>query len=97
MFYGFESYYETLKSTAYANNINTGVVTDINTRYPNGDNNMMRNDLYVSYNEKMSDKTFWNVGARAGYTTLKVLLLIIRYFHCLLTQFLKGNLLIVEL
>lgn len=71
LFYGFESYYETLKSTAYANNINTGVVTDINTRYPNGDNNMMRNDLYVSYNEKMSDKTFWNVGARAGYTTLK--------------------------
>ncbi len=71
LFYGFESYYEILKSTAYANNINTGVVTDINTRYPNGDNNMMRNDLYISYNEKMSDKTFWNVGARAGYTTLK--------------------------
>lgn len=71
LFYGFESYYETLKSTAYANNINTGVVTDINTRYPNGDNNMMRNDLYISYNEKVSDKTFWNVGARAGYTTLK--------------------------
>ena len=71
LFYGFESYYETLKSTAYANNINTGVVTNINTRYPNGDNNMMRNDFYISYNEKMSEKTFWNVGARAGYTSLK--------------------------
>lgn len=71
LFYGFESYYETLKSTAYAQNINTGVVTSINTRYPNGDNNMMRNDFYVSYNEKMSTKTFWNVGARAGYTSLK--------------------------
>ncbi len=71
LFYGFESYYETLKSTGYANNINTGVVTNINTRYPNGDNNMMRNDFYVSYNEKMSEKTFWNVGARAGYTSLK--------------------------
>jgi hemoglobin/transferrin/lactoferrin receptor protein len=71
LFYGFESYYETLKSTAYANNINTGVVTSINTRYPNGDNNMMRNDFYISYNEKMSGKTFWNVGARAGYTSLK--------------------------
>lgn len=71
LFYGFESYYETLKSTAYANNINTGVVTNINTRYPNGDNNMMRNDFYISYNEKMSTKTFWNVGARAGYTSLK--------------------------
>ena len=71
LFYGFESYYETLKSTAYANNINTGGVTNINTRYPNGDNNMMRNDFYISYNEKMSEKTFWNVGARAGYTSLK--------------------------
>lgn len=71
LFYGFESYDETLKSTAYANNINTGVVTNINTRYPNGDNNMMRNDFYISYNEKMSEKTFWNVGARAGYTSLK--------------------------
>lgn len=71
LFYGFESYYETLKSTAYAQNINTGVETSINTRYPNGDNNMMRNDFYVSYNEKMSTKTFWNVGARAGYTSLK--------------------------
>lgn len=71
LFYGFESYYETLKSTAYAQNINTGVGTNINTRYPNGDNNMIRNDLYISYNEKMSDKTFWNIGARAGYTTLK--------------------------
>ncbi|MFY7988651.1 MAG: TonB-dependent receptor plug domain-containing protein [Flavobacterium sp.] len=71
LFYGFESYYETLKSTAYANNINSGVVTNINTRYPNGDNNMMRNDFYISYNEKMSEKTFWNVGARAGYTSLK--------------------------
>ena len=71
LFYGFESYYETLKSTAYANNINTGVVTSINTRYPNGNNNMMRNDFYISYNEKMSGKTFWNVGARAGYTSLK--------------------------
>lgn len=71
LFYGFESYYETLKSTGYANNINTGVVTNINTRYPNGDNNMMRNDFYISYNEKMSEKTFWNVGARAGYTSLK--------------------------
>ena len=71
LFYGFESYFETLNSTAYANNINTGVRTDLDTRYPNGDNNMMRNDLYVSYNEKISEKTVWNTGARIGYTTLK--------------------------
>ena len=71
LFYGLESYYETLESTAYTKNINTGAVSNLKTRYPNGTNNMMRNDLYISYNEKMSDKTFWNIGARAGYTSLK--------------------------
>ncbi len=71
LFYGFESYFETLNSKAFANNINTGVRTDLDTRYPNGDNNMMRNDLYISYNENISDRTIWNTGARIGYTTLK--------------------------
>ena len=71
LFYGTESYYETLKSSAFSNNINTGVITPITTRYPNGDNNMLRNDIYVSYNEKLSEQTFWNAGARVGYTALK--------------------------
>lgn len=71
LFYGFESYLETLNSSAYSNNINTGEIAAISTRYPNGDNKMMRNDLYVSYNHKVSENTFWNAGARVGYTTLK--------------------------
>jgi hemoglobin/transferrin/lactoferrin receptor protein len=70
LFYGLESYYEDLNSSAYSNNINTGVVKDIDTRYPNGKNYMMRNDLYVSYSEKATAKTAWNLGARAGYTLL---------------------------
>lgn len=71
LFYGFESYYETVNSSAYANNINSGEVAPISTRYPNGDNIMLRNDVYVSYNEKVSEKTFWNASARVGYTKLK--------------------------
>jgi hemoglobin/transferrin/lactoferrin receptor protein len=70
LFYGFESYYETLNSTAFSNNINTGVINPISTRYPNGDNSMLRNDIYVSYNDKLSDNTLWNVGIRLGYTSL---------------------------
>ena len=70
LFYGLESYYETLNSEAYSNNINTGLVSTIDTRYPNGKNYMMRNDFYISYNEKASQKTAWNLGARAGYTLL---------------------------
>lgn len=71
LFYGFESYYETLKSSAYKNNILTGETNGLDSRYPNGDNNMIRNDLYISYNENISTKTFWNIGARVGFTTLK--------------------------
>ena len=71
LFYGFESYYETLKSTAEIENINTGVTSPFQTRYPNGENNMTRNDLYISYNENFNEKTAWNLGARIGYTTLK--------------------------
>ena len=70
LFYGLESYYETLKSDAFAKNINTGVTAPIDTRYPNGSNYMMRNDFYISYNEKATEKTAWNLGARAGYTLL---------------------------
>lgn len=71
LFYGFESYYETLKSTAENQNIITGEITDLQTRYPNGDNAITRNDLYISYNGKSNNKTAWNMGGRIGYTTLK--------------------------
>uniref|UniRef100_UPI0040494FC1 TonB-dependent receptor plug domain-containing protein n=1 Tax=Flavobacterium sp. TaxID=239 RepID=UPI0040494FC1 len=72
LFYGYESYFELLKSTAENENIITGQTSsDLQTRYPNGDNNMSRNDLYISYNEKRNEKTAWNLGARIGYTTLK--------------------------
>jgi hemoglobin/transferrin/lactoferrin receptor protein len=71
LFYGYESYFETLKSTAENENVLTGETSALQTRYPNGDNNMSRNDLYVSYNGKSNEKTAWNLGARIGYTTLK--------------------------
>ncbi len=70
LFYGIESYYETLSSEAFAQNIKTGEVKGLDTRYPNGKNSMTRNDLYISYNEKLNSQTTWNTGGRIGYTTL---------------------------
>lgn len=69
--YGFESYFDNLKSAAYSNNIKTGVIKPINSRYPNGQNNMFRNDIFMTYNQTISEKTNWNIGARIGFTTLK--------------------------
>ena len=92
LFYGFESYFETLNSSAYAQNINTGVISGLDSRYPNGDNNMFRNDLYVSYNENISTKTFWNIGGRVGYTTLKSSINNDAYFSLPFNTISQGNL-----
>jgi hemoglobin/transferrin/lactoferrin receptor protein len=70
LYYGMENYYDDLKSTAFKNNINTGVVVPLDTRYPNGKNNMMRNDIYVSYTSKRYVATNFSAGARIGYATL---------------------------
>lgn len=69
--YGLESSFEDLNSSAYSNNINTGAEATIDSRYPNGKNNMFRNDLFATYNQTISKKTNWNIGLRMGYTTLK--------------------------
>lgn len=71
LIYGMENYYDDLNSTAYSNNINTGVEQVIDTRYPNGKNNMSRNDLYAYFSHILSPKTNWNIGGRIGYATLK--------------------------
>ncbi len=71
LFYGLETYYENLNSSAYATNTNTGLKNPISTRYPNGDNAMLRNEIYISYNDKIANNTFWNFGARVGNTALK--------------------------
>jgi hemoglobin/transferrin/lactoferrin receptor protein len=71
LIYGLESYYDDLNSTAYSNNINTGVEQIIDSRYPNGKNNMSRNDLYAYFSSILSPKTNWNIGGRIGYANLK--------------------------
>ncbi|WP_329807054.1 TonB-dependent receptor plug domain-containing protein [Flavobacterium facile] len=70
LYYGIENYYDDLKSTAEKTNIKTGIVVPLDTRYPNGQNNMMRNDIYVSYSSNRYKETNFTIGARAGYATL---------------------------
>ena len=71
LYYGINTVYDNLKSTAFSNNINTATENSINTRYPNGDNNTLKSEIYASYNNDFSDKLSWNLGGRVGYTTLK--------------------------
>jgi hemoglobin/transferrin/lactoferrin receptor protein len=71
LYFGIENYYDDLKSSAIKSNINTGIETPLDTRYPNGKNNMMRNDAYISYSSQRFKETNFSIGARAGYATLK--------------------------
>ncbi|WP_338409321.1 TonB-dependent receptor [uncultured Flavobacterium sp.] len=71
LFYGIENYLESLSSYAFSNNINTGEINSIDTRYPNGKNSMLRNEFYISYNKVISHKTSINIGSRLGYALLK--------------------------
>lgn len=60
-----------MKSKSFSKNSNTGVIKAINSRYPNGNNTMFRNDFFAIYNQTISEKTNWNMGGRLGFTTLK--------------------------
>lgn len=70
LYYGIENYYDDLKSSAEKTNIKTGIIVPLDTRYPNGKNNMMRNDIYISYSSKRNVATNFSLGARVGYATL---------------------------
>lgn len=68
--YGTEVFYDDLISRATNSNRISGIVTATATRYPNGKNNTFRSDLFATYNAQITNKTTYNVGARAGFVTL---------------------------
>jgi hemoglobin/transferrin/lactoferrin receptor protein len=91
LYYGFESYFENLKSTANTLNVNTNAFGNLDSRYPNGQNNMFRNDFYVSYNQKLDAQTFWNTGARLGYTLLRSTIADNSFFELPFTSISQNN------
>jgi hemoglobin/transferrin/lactoferrin receptor protein len=70
LLYGVEAFYDDLNSTANAHNIQTGANSAISTRYPDGKNFTLRTDAFATYFAKINESTSYNLGARAGYTTL---------------------------
>jgi hemoglobin/transferrin/lactoferrin receptor protein len=70
LLYGAEIFYDELNSTATNSNRITGLVSTTDTRYPNGKNSTFRSDVFVTFNAAISDKTNFNIGARAGFVTL---------------------------
>lgn len=68
--FGLDGQYNTLKSTANNENISTGISVPLDTRYPDGDNNMLNVALYFSHTWKITEQIILVDGIRAGYSSL---------------------------
>ncbi len=69
--YGFDSQLNWLKSTAFNQNVITGEVSAVGTRYPGGDNSMNFFSLYATDTYDLSSRTTLNSGIRLGMSSLR--------------------------
>ncbi len=68
--YGFDSQFNSLSSTAHRENISTKAITNLDTRYPNGDNTMNYVALYATHTFEISKQLILNDGIRLGESAL---------------------------
>jgi len=67
---GIDAQYNTLQSTANQLNINTGESSKLDTRYPDGKNNMLNVAAYFSHTCKKNKTVTFTDGFRAGLSNL---------------------------
>ncbi len=68
--YGFDLFYDDLKSTANSFNIKDGTSSYASTRYSDGKNFTYRTEAFATYFTDVNEKTTFNFGARFGYNAL---------------------------
>lgn len=68
--YGFDSQFNNLNSTAYRENISTGTISALDTRYPDGDNTVNYWALYATHTLPINDQWTLNDGIRLGGSSL---------------------------
>jgi hemoglobin/transferrin/lactoferrin receptor protein len=69
--YGFDSQLNYLSSTAYRENVATGAIASLDTRYPDGDNRLNYYALYATHTMTINDKWILNDGIRFGCSSLQ--------------------------
>ncbi|MEO5673009.1 MAG: TonB-dependent receptor [Chitinophagales bacterium] len=67
---GFDGQVNSLKSTADERDIETGEVSSLDTRYPDGDNRMSNFGLYATHTYHINDQWLLNAGLRLQYISL---------------------------
>ena len=78
--FGLDAQYNTLKSTANSENIVTGEISPLDTRYPDGDNSMLNIGAYISHTWQINEQLTLNDGIRGGFSTLKSTLVDTTFF-----------------
>ncbi len=68
--YGFDGQFNSLTSTAFRENISSGAITPVDTRYPDGDNTLNYWALYATHTLPLSDTWTLNDGIRIGGSSL---------------------------
>lgn len=71
LYFGLESVYNQVGSTAFSQNRNTGAIGDASTRYPSGGSSYQSLAAYLSYQLETSEKFVLNGGIRANYVGLQ--------------------------
>jgi hemoglobin/transferrin/lactoferrin receptor protein len=68
--YGTEITYNKVNSSAYAENIQTGALSTLDTRYPDGGSNTQSYAIYTTALHKFSNKIITNIGLRFTHNRL---------------------------
>lgn len=68
--YGFDGQFNSLTSTAYRENISSGAISSLDTRYPDGDNTLNYWALYATHTLPLTDTWTLNDGIRVGGSSL---------------------------
>jgi len=70
VFYGAEYLYNHVNSSAFQNNIGTGEIGDLSTRYPDGGSDVSVFAAYLSYKRDIKEQLFFSTGLRYNYQDL---------------------------
>lgn len=90
--FGIDGQYNTLKSTANSEDINTGMRSPLDTRYPDGDNSMTNAAVYFSHTWKITNVLTLTDGFRIGVSSLKSTIRDTSFFHLPYTTAKQDNL-----
>ncbi len=71
LFYGLEYTYNQVGSSAFANDIETNIISPLSTRYPEGGSDVHNIGTYISLKRTIKEKLFLTSGIRYSYQGLK--------------------------